>query len=148
MTLSLGDDVLFQGPALPEAFVRHELEKLLGAHLPKPRTVQGDWEKFRKSLRQPLTLQSGRWRIKNVVLDPRLLTRQGDDGEKPSKLEALLDAARLKQGQITKDLRLQARRAVEQFSQGVLDHPANRERFLALGGGERERLAQQLWREA
>ena len=30
MTLNLGDDVLFQGPALPEAFVRHELEKLLG----------------------------------------------------------------------------------------------------------------------
>jgi hypothetical protein len=275
MTLSLGDDVLFQGPALPEAFVRHELNKMLGAHLPKPRAVQGDWEKFRKSLRQPLTLQSGRWRIKNVVLDPllaslgydaqpagdpvrtregpegpgllwgrgavrirafpcdyqadldapaekgltyrhtpqriaerillaagervglltngdelrlllsdparpasfvsfrlsawrnlsprevpdsfrlllalldaKLLTRQGDNHEKPSKLEALLDAARLKQGQITKDLRLQARRAVEQFIQGVLDHPANRERFLALGGEERERLPRQLWREA
>jgi hypothetical protein len=275
MTLSLGDDVLFQGPALPEAFVRHELEKMLGTHLPKPRSVQGDWEKFRKSLRQPLTLQSGRWRIKNVVLDPllaslgyeaqpagdpvrtregpegpgllwgrdavrirafpcdyqadldapaekgltyrhtperiaerillatgervglltngdelrlllsdparpasfvsfrlsawrnlsprevpdgfrlllafldtKLLTRQGDNQEKPAKLEALLDAARLKQGQITKDLRLQARRAVEQFIQGVLDHPANRERFLALGGEERERLPRQLWREA
>jgi hypothetical protein len=275
MTLSLGDDVLFQGPALPEAFVRHELEKMLGTHLPRPRAVQGDWEKFRKSLRQPLTLQSGRWRIKNVVLDPlllslgyearpagdpvrtregpegpgllwgrdavrirafpcdyqadldapaekgltyrhtpqriaerillatgervglltngdelrlllsdparpasfvsfrlsawrnlsprevpdgyrlllafldaKLLTRQGDNQEKPSKLEALLDAARLKQGQITKDLRLQARRAVEQFIQGVLDHPANRERFLSLGGAERERLPRQLWREA
>src|SRR6516162_2731402 len=72
MTLSLGDDVLFQGPALPEAFVRHELEKLLGTHLPKQRAIQGDWEKFRKSLRQPLTLQSGRWRIKNIVLDPLL----------------------------------------------------------------------------
>jgi hypothetical protein len=275
MTLSLGDDVLFQGPALPEAFVRHELEKMLGTHLPKPRAVQGDWEKLRKSLRQPLTLQSGRWRIKNVVLDPllaslgyeaqpagdpvrtregpegpgllwgrdavrirafpcdyqadldapaekgltyrhtpqriaerillaagervglltngdelrlllsdparpasfvsfrlgawrnlsprevpdgyrlllafldpKLLTRQGDNQEKPSKLEALLDAARLKQGQITKDLRLQARRAVEQFIQGVLDHPANRERFSALGDAERERLPRQLWREA
>jgi hypothetical protein len=274
MTLSLGDDVLFQGPALPEAFVRHELEKLLGAHLPKPRAVQGQWEKYRKSLRQPLTLQSGRWRIKNIVLDPlaallgyevkpggdpvrtreglegpgllwqqnptirvffhdyqadldapaekgftyrhtpqriaerillatgervglltngdelrlllsdparaasfisfrlsawrnlsprevpdgfrlllafldpKLLARQGDNGEKPSKLEALLDAARLKQGQITKDLRLQARRAVEQFIQGVLDHPANRERLQALGGEERERLPRRLWREA
>jgi hypothetical protein len=275
MTLSLGDDVLFQGPALPEAFVRHELEKMLGSLLPKPRAVQGDWEKFRKSLRQPLTLQSGRWRIKNIVLDPllaapgyearpagepvrtregpegpgllwgrdavcirafpcdyqadldapaekgvtyrhtpqriaerillaagervglltngdelrlllsdparstsfvsfrlsawrnlsprevpdgfrlllafldpKVLARQGDNQEKPSKLEGLLDAARLKQGQITKDLRLQARRAVEQFIQGVLDQPANRERLLALGGEERDRLARQLWREA
>jgi N-6 DNA Methylase len=275
MTLSLGDDVLFQGPALPEAFVRHELEKLLGTHLPKPRAVQEQWEKFRKSLRQPLTLQSGRWRVKNIVLDPllaslgyeaqpagdpvrtregpegpgllwgrdtvrirafpcdfqadldapaekgltyrhtpqriaerillatgeraglltngdelrlllsdparpvsfvsfrlnawrnlsprevpdgfrlllafldlKLLGRQGDNQEKPSKLEALLDAARLKQGQITKDLRLQARRAVEQFIQGVLDHPRNRERLLALSGEQRERLPRQLWREA
>jgi hypothetical protein len=275
MTLNLGDDVLFQGPALPEAFVRHELEKMLGTHLPKPRAVQTDWEKFRKSLRQPLTLQSGRWRIKNIVLDPllvslgyeaqsagdpvrtregpegpgllwgrdavrirafpcdyqadldapaekgltyrhtperiaerillatgervglltngdelrlllsdparpasfvsfrlsawrnlsprevpdgfrlllafldaKLLTRQGDNQEKPSKLEALLEAARLKQGQITKDLRDQARKAVVQFVQGVLDHPANRERFLSLGDEERERLPRQLWREA
>jgi hypothetical protein len=275
MTLSLGDDLLFHGPALPEAFVRHELEKMLGTHLPKARAVQGEWEKFRKSLRQPLTLQSGRWRIKNVVLDPllaslvyeaqpagdpvrtregpegpgllwgqdtvrirafpsdyqadldapaqkgltyrhtpqriaerillatgervglltngdelrlllsdparpasfvsfrlsawrnlsprevpdgyrlllafldpKLLTRQGDNQEKPSKLEALLDSARLKQGQITKGLRDQARKAVEQFIQGVLDHPANRERFRPLGGEARERLPRQLWREA
>jgi hypothetical protein len=88
------------------------------------------------------------FRLLLAFLDPKLLTRQGDNQEKPSKLEALLDAARLKQGQITKDLRLQARRAVEQFIQGVLDHPANRERFLALGGAERERLPRQLWREA
>src|SRR3712207_2462367 len=70
MTLNLGDDVLFHGPALPEAFVRHELEKLLGPFLPKPRAVQAEWEKYRNALRQPLTLQSGRWRVKNVVLDP------------------------------------------------------------------------------
>src|SRR5262249_4782487 len=36
--------------------------------------------KFRKSLRQPLTLQSGRWRIKNVVLDP-LLAALGYDAQ-------------------------------------------------------------------
>src|SRR5262245_43580646 len=275
MALNLGDDIVFHGPALPEAFVRHELEKLLGTHLPKPRAVQGEWEKYRKSLRQPLTLQSGRFRVKNVVLDPlaglrgyevkaageavrtreglegtgllwerdriclrvfpcdyqadldapaekgltyrhtpqriaerillatgervglmtngdelrlllsdparpvsfvsfrlsawrnlsprevpdgfrlllafldaKLLTRQGDNQEKPSKLEALLDAARLKQGQITKDLRDQARKAVVQFVQGVLDHPANHERFLAVTDEERERLPRQLWREA
>jgi hypothetical protein len=27
MALSLDDDVIFEGPALPKAFVRHELEK-------------------------------------------------------------------------------------------------------------------------
>lgn len=275
MALNLGDDVLFSGPALPEAFVRHELEKLLATYLPKPKAVQDDWEKYRKELRKPLTLQSGRFRVKNLVLDPlaelvgyeskpggdpvhtreglegpgflwqqgkvqirvfpcdyqadldapaekgltyrhtpqriaerillaagervglltngdelrfllsdparpvsfisfrlnawrilsprdlpdgfrlllafldpKLLVRQGEQAEKPSKLEALLDAARLKQGQITKDLRSQARKAVEQFIQGVLDHPANRERFAALSAEDRERLPRQLWREA
>ena len=264
MALNLGDDVIFEGPALPEAFVRHELEKQLGTALPKEKAAGPLWEKYRRSLRQPLTGQSGRWRVKNVVLDPlagllgyevvpaarrsspakgrrgrawcsatgavairafpvdyqgdldapaergqtyrftpqrvaqrillatgervglltngddlrlllsdparpgssvtfklgawralsardgvpdgfrlllalldpKLLAPQpGKDGEKPSKLQDLLDAARLKQGQITKDLRTQARHAVEQFLQGVLDHPANRERFEAHDAG-------------
>jgi hypothetical protein len=280
MPLNLGDDVIFEGPALPEAFVRHELEKQLGPVLPKEKAAQPLWEKYRKAIRQPLTGQSGRWRVKNVVLDPlaELLgyelgsggdpihTREGPEGpglllrhgaasvrafpvdyqgdldapaehgqtyrftpqriaqrillatggriglltngddlrlllsdparpgssitfklsfwralsardavpdgfrlllafldpkllaaqpgkdkdkgsEKPSKLQDLLDAARLKQGQITKDLRHQARRAVEQFIQGVLDHPANREHFGGLTPADRERLPRRLWRE-
>ena len=278
MPLNLGDDVIFEGPALPEAFVRHELEKQLGPLLPKEKTAQPLWEKYRKAIRQPLTGQSGRWRVKNVVLDPlaellgydlgpggdpihtregaegpglllrngavairtfpvdyqgdldapaesgqtyrftprriaqRILLATGErigiltngddlrlmlsdparpgssitfklnfwrtlsprgavpdgfrlllafldpkllaaqpgkdkDSEKPSKLQDLLDAARLKQGQITKDLRLQARRAVEQFLQGVLDHPANRDRFRGLTPADRDRLPRRLWRE-
>ena len=39
MALNLGDDVIFEGPALPEAFVRHELEKQLGPALPKEKAV-------------------------------------------------------------------------------------------------------------
>src|SRR3954468_17114791 len=275
MALNLGDDVIFEGPALPEAFVRHELEKQLGPSLPKEKGAETPWEAYRRAVRQPLTGQSGRWRVKNVVLDPlagllgyqvgpggdpvvtregaegpglllrngnvairafpvdyqgdldapveagqtyrftprriaqrillatgervglltngddlrlllsdparpgshvtfklnawrslsaregvpdgfrlllafldpKLLAPQGKEGEKPSKLQDVLDAARLKQGQITKDLRTQARHAVEQFLQGVLDHPANRERFAAMTAAERERLPRRLWRE-
>jgi hypothetical protein len=275
MALNLGDDVTFHGPALPEAFVRHELEKMLGPLLPKVRAAEAAWEKYRKAIRQPLTLQSGRWRVKNVVLDPlaevlgyevrpggdavrtreglegpglllhketlalrafpsdyqgdldapaevgatyrytpqriaerillaagerlglltngdelrlvlsdparpvsfisfrlgvwrtlsprevpdgfrlllafldlRLLARQGEKAEKPSKFEALLDAARLKQGQITRELRSQARQAVELFVQGILDNAANHERFHTMREVEPERLPRQLWREA
>ena len=70
MALNLGDDVIFEGPALPEAFVRHELEKQLGTSLPKEKAAEPHWEEYRKAIRQPLTGQSGRWRVKNVVLDP------------------------------------------------------------------------------
>ena len=55
MPLNLGDDVIFEGPALPEAFVRHELEKLLGPVLPREKAAQPLWEKYRKTIRQPLT---------------------------------------------------------------------------------------------
>jgi hypothetical protein len=127
--LTNGDELrlLLSDPARPASFVSFRLSA---------------WRNL-----SPREVPDG-FRLLRAFLDPNLLTRQGEDREKPSKLEALLDAARLKQGQITKDLRLQARRAVEQFIQGVLDHPANREQFLALGGEERNRLPRQLWREA
>jgi hypothetical protein len=276
MVLNLGDDVIFEGPALPEAFVRHELEKQLGPALLKEKAAQPLWEAYRRAIGQPLTGQSGYVRVRNVIieplaaalgyrpepggepvitregregpgyllrngavavrvfttdyqgdldapvqqgqtyrftpqriaqrillatgepvglltngddlrlllsdparpgsqvtfklsvwrslsarqgvpdgfrlllafLDPKLLAPQkGKDGDKPSKLQDVLDAARLKQGQITRDLRLQARHAVEQFIQGVLDHPANRERFATMTAAERERLPRRLWRE-
>ncbi len=41
-------------------------------------------------------------------------------------LPEILDAARLSQVRITKDLRVQARAAIEGFLQSVLDHPGNR----------------------
>lgn len=59
-------------------------------------------------------------------------------------LPDLIDKARLKQTRVTKDLREQARKAVELFVQGVLDHPDNRER---LGSFDKPTLAKQLWRE-
>lgn len=59
-------------------------------------------------------------------------------------LPDLIDKARLKQTRVTKDLRDQARKAVEDFVQGVLDHPDNQERLRSF---DKPALAKQLWRE-
>jgi hypothetical protein len=90
----------------------------------------------------PLTGHTG-WR--EQVLAPesyRLLIRlTGSRGLRV--MPELLDAARLSQARVTKDLRVQARRAVEGFLQSILDHRANAE---LLRG--RTDLAAQLWKEA
>jgi hypothetical protein len=58
----------------------------------------------------------------------------------------LVDKARLQQARVTKELRRQAREAVEGFLQEVLDHPENQSK---LGDIEaRHKLAPELWREA
>ncbi len=57
----------------------------------------------------------------------------------------LIDKARLGQARVTKELRRQARQAVERFAQEVLDHPDN---LAALAvHTDRARLAHDLWRE-
>ncbi len=66
----------------------------------------------------------------------------------PKGLESLADIiekARLQQTRVTRELRRQAREAVEAFLQEVLDHPANRERLAALS--TRTTLARELWHE-
>lgn len=259
-------DLTFSGPALPEAFVQHELEAALGKALPSAREAEPAWHAQLKSLREPLT-SAGSIRIRNVILGPLVKglgygemtaaddvrTREGDEsgglllradgahlrawavgyeddldapterglnhrfspgriaervllasGERlglltngielrlifsdparrasfasfslsqlkqyrshdpvpdsfrlllafasPAGQKALpevIEQARLKQGQVTKDLRVQARKAIEAFVQGVLDHPANREtlgRYSAQG--DTGQLAKQLWRES
>ena len=60
-------------------------------------------------------------------------------------LTSLVDKARLQQARVTKDLRVQARQAVEQFVQEVLDRPDNRE--LLAKYLDRQQLAKALWRE-
>jgi len=57
----------------------------------------------------------------------------------------LVDRARLKQTTVTKELRVQARRAVERFIQEILDHPENRDRLSAFP--DKSKLARELWRE-
>ena len=56
-------------------------------------------------------------------------------------LPSVLDAARLSQTRVTRDLRLQARSAIEGFLQSVLDHPAN------AGAGNLHLRAADLWQE-
>lgn len=60
-------------------------------------------------------------------------------------LPDLVDKARLQQARVTKELRVQARQAVEHFIQEVLDQPENRERLVT--HTDHEQLARQLWRE-
>ncbi len=60
-------------------------------------------------------------------------------------LPDIVEKARLQQARVTKELRVQARQAVERFLQEILDHPANREWFEAQT--DREALAKELWRE-
>jgi hypothetical protein len=60
-------------------------------------------------------------------------------------LPELVEKAREQQSRVTKDLRVQARRAVQRFLQEVLDHPANRTTLETLP--DKAALARALWRE-
>jgi hypothetical protein len=59
------------------------------------------------------------------------------------RLADVLDAARLYQSRVTRELRVQARNAIEGFLQALLDHPANAH-LRTDGGG----LAVRFWEEA
>lgn len=61
-------------------------------------------------------------------------------------LPKVIEEARLKQGQVTKDLRSQARKAVEGFIQGILDNPANAGKLNQVA--DKGELARKLWRES
>ena len=60
-------------------------------------------------------------------------------------LPDIVDKARLQQVRVTKELRVQAREAVERFIQEILDHPENRDWFDAQP--DRAALAKALWHE-
>lgn len=60
-------------------------------------------------------------------------------------LPNLIEKARLKQTGVTKELRKQARQAVELFVQDLLDHPANQ--AVLAGYPDKEQLAKDLWHE-
>ncbi len=72
-----------------------------------------------------------------------LLALAGPNGV--AALPEIVDKARLQQARVTKELRDQARQAIEWFLQEVLDHPENREWFAA--HPDRSRLARDLWHE-
>ena len=60
-------------------------------------------------------------------------------------LPDIVDKARLQQARVTKELRVQARQAVEQFIQEIIEHPSNREWFES--HPDRAALAKDLWHE-
>lgn len=60
-------------------------------------------------------------------------------------LPEIVEEARLKQNKVTKELRHQARLAVEEFVQSIIDNDANRERLAA--AADKPALAKQLWHE-
>ncbi len=92
----------------------------------------------------PLTGTAG-WQEQRLAPDSYrvLLALAGPRGL--AALPDILDAARLSQARVTKDLRIQARAAVEGFLQAVLDDPANADRLRR--HTDRERLARSLWEE-
>ncbi|MGA3400816.1 MAG: hypothetical protein ABSC95_16470 [Acetobacteraceae bacterium] len=92
----------------------------------------------------PLTGMAG-WQEQNLAPDSYrvLLALAGPSGL--AALPDILDAARLSQARVTKDLRIQARAAVEGFLQAVLDDPANADRLRR--HTDRDRLARRLWEQ-
>jgi hypothetical protein len=264
MPLDLLDTCTFTGPALPEPFVRFELERELSKANLLPRSVgaegrevQESWERYRRKLRE-LGVSGGALRVRHHIIDPLLerlgyarleatdpvATREGaehggfllvssdgaarlrvwatsvdEDLDAPASrgaayryshvriaqrvllasgerlglltngselrllisdparpdsqviipvdphwkrsrtvpdsyrlllalatpagilaLPDLVDKARLQQARVTKELRIQARQAVERFVQEILDHPANEVEVS-------DELARTLWRE-
>ena len=72
-----------------------------------------------------------------------LLALCSPDGVKA--VPEIVDKARLKQARVTKELRVQARQAIERFMQEILDNPANTEILKTYPN--KSELAKTLWRE-
>lgn len=85
------------------------------------------------------------WRRGRDVPDSFLLLLAMASPAGVKALPDLVDKARLQQARVTKELRLQARQAVERFIQEVIDHPANREWFQS--HEDHDQLAKDLWHE-
>jgi len=82
MSFDIMPQITLIGPAFPEPFVHHELEKELAKRKLLPNLVgkegaelQGAWSAYARKLRE-LVSRGGAVRVRNHVLDP-LLTRLG-----------------------------------------------------------------------
>ena len=92
-----------------------------------------------------ITIGLESWRQYRALPDSFLLLLALCRPEGVKALTALVNVARLKQTRVTKELRVQARQAIELFVQEVLDHPANQEKLAAIP--DRQKLARDLWHE-
>jgi hypothetical protein len=84
---------------------------------------------------------SGGWRARALIPDSYRLVLALGAPKGIAALPEVLDAARLSQTRVTKDLRRQARGAIEGFLQAILDNPAN------AGKAKLPSLAKELWEE-
>jgi hypothetical protein len=89
--------------------------------------------------------RSAGWRGASAVPDSYRLVRALASPAAVAKIGAITEAARLAQARVTKNLRDQARRAVEGFVQALLDDPANAAALAEWT--DREALGRTLWRE-
>src|SRR5262249_12717298 len=85
---------------------------------------------------------SAGWRMRSLAPDSFRLVLALGCPKGIAALPELTEAARLSQARVTRDLREQARHAIEGFVQSVLDNPANRQI------GDLQQRADELWREA
>ena len=85
------------------------------------------------------------WKLNRDVPDSFRLLLALACPEGVKAISDIVDKARLQQTRVTKELRVQARQAVERFVQEIIDHPENREWFESYP--DREQLAKTLWKE-
>jgi len=89
--------------------------------------------------------RSGGWREARNAPDSYRLFRALASPIGVAAIPDLTDAARLAQSQVTKKLRVQARKAIEGFIQEVMNNPANQEALAS--SGPTDQLAKEMWRE-
>lgn len=88
---------------------------------------------------------AGGWRSARGVPDSMRLLVALASPEGVSKVAEITDEARLAQSKVTSKLRQQARRAIEDFLQELLDNPANA--AVLAQWKDQDALARELWRE-
>jgi hypothetical protein len=87
----------------------------------------------------------GGWKRSREIPDSFRLVLALSSPNGIAALPEIVEKARLQQARVTKELRVQARQAVERFIQEVLDNPANSLWFAS--HPDRDALAKQLWHE-
>lgn len=92
-----------------------------------------------------IAIKLNTWRLSRDLPDGYQLLLALASPKGIAALPEIIEDARLKQNKVTKELRVQARKAVEEFVQAVLEHPDN---AAALAGHtDKAALAKQLWHE-
>lgn len=92
-----------------------------------------------------IEIKLNEWRKSREMPDGYLLFLALAGPKGIAAIPEIVEQARLQQSRVTKELRVQARLAVEEFAQCVLDHPENTARLAA--HADPSALAKKLWHE-